>query len=107
MVKWQGRHPSWHLLLLTAMSEQWENVHCSPTRRTPGFEPMARHHQPVVRDEDYSTDIAAAVAEWSRYWIVAGFVTNSSPVPLKTRRVGTRCTLNLSRAQTPSRWCGS
>ncbi|GFX95256.1 hypothetical protein TNCV_848471 [Trichonephila clavipes] len=32
--------------------------------------------------------------------------TSSSPVPLKTRRVGQRCTLNLSRAQTFSRWCG-
>ncbi|GFW02118.1 hypothetical protein TNCV_4854581 [Trichonephila clavipes] len=29
-----------------------------------------------------------------------------SPVPLKTRRVGQRCTLNLSRSQTSSRWCG-
>ncbi|GFU16689.1 hypothetical protein TNCV_4186861 [Trichonephila clavipes] len=30
---------------------------------------------------------------------------SSWPVPLKTRRVGARCTLNLSRAQTSSRWC--
>ncbi|GFV14981.1 uncharacterized protein TNCV_1534561 [Trichonephila clavipes] len=30
----------------------------------------------------------------------------SSPVPLKTRRVGQRYTLNLSRAETSSRWCG-
>ncbi|GFV94709.1 uncharacterized protein TNCV_3864321 [Trichonephila clavipes] len=48
----------------------------------------------------------AAVAEWYRHRIVAGFVTSSSPVPLKTRRVGQRCTLNLSRAETSSRWCG-
>ncbi|GFV81290.1 hypothetical protein TNCV_4773161 [Trichonephila clavipes] len=27
-------------------------------------------------------------------------------VPLKIRRVGQRCTLNLSRAETSSRWCG-
>ncbi|GFW96058.1 uncharacterized protein TNCV_957721 [Trichonephila clavipes] len=47
----------------------------------------------------------AAVAEWYRHRIVAGFVTSSSPVPLKTRRVGQRCTLNLSRAETSSRWC--
>ncbi|GFT70335.1 uncharacterized protein TNCV_2657941 [Trichonephila clavipes] len=50
--------------------------------------------------------IVAAVAEWYRHRIVAGFVTSSSPVPLKTRRVGQRCTLNLSRAETSSRWCG-
>ncbi|GFU01652.1 hypothetical protein TNCV_1521931 [Trichonephila clavipes] len=30
----------------------------------------------------------------------------SNPVPLKTCRVGQRCTLNLSRAETSSRWCG-
>ncbi|GFT96068.1 uncharacterized protein TNCV_313401 [Trichonephila clavipes] len=48
----------------------------------------------------------AAVAEWCRYRIVAGFVTSSSPVPLKIRRVGQRCTLNLSKAETSSRWCG-
>ncbi|GFW01435.1 hypothetical protein TNCV_5030851 [Trichonephila clavipes] len=34
-------------------------------------------------------------------------VMSSSPVPLKTRREGHRCTLNLSRAETSSRWCGS
>ncbi|GFU88805.1 uncharacterized protein TNCV_4444821 [Trichonephila clavipes] len=50
--------------------------------------------------------IVAAVAEWYRHRIVAGFVTSSSPVPLQTRRVGQRCTLNLSRAETSSRWCG-
>ncbi|PRD29748.1 UNVERIFIED_CONTAM: hypothetical protein NCL1_28477 [Trichonephila clavipes] len=45
----------------------------------------------------------AAVAEWYRYRTVACFVTGSSPVPLKTRRVGQRCTLNQSRAETSSR----
>ncbi|GFU12031.1 uncharacterized protein TNCV_2095091 [Trichonephila clavipes] len=33
-------------------------------------------------------------------------VMSSVPVPLKTRRVGQRCTLNLSRAETSSSWCG-
>ncbi|GFX08675.1 uncharacterized protein TNCV_62021 [Trichonephila clavipes] len=33
-------------------------------------------------------------------------VKSSIPVPPKTRRVGQRCTLNLSRAETSSRWCG-
>ncbi|GFV98415.1 uncharacterized protein TNCV_623741 [Trichonephila clavipes] len=44
--------------------------------------------------------------EWYRYRTVACLVTSSSPVPLKTRRVGQRCTLNLSRAETSSCWCG-
>ncbi|GFX07959.1 uncharacterized protein TNCV_1236401 [Trichonephila clavipes] len=51
-------------------------------------------------------DGVAAVAEWYRYRIVACLVTSSIPVLLKTRRVGQRCTLNLSRAETSSRWCG-
>ncbi|GFU89233.1 transposable element Tc3 transposase [Trichonephila clavipes] len=54
----------------------------------------------------FTCRIVAAVAEWYRHQIVTGFVTNSSPVPLKTHRVGQRCTLNLSRAETSSRWCG-
>ncbi|GFV54816.1 uncharacterized protein TNCV_3683411 [Trichonephila clavipes] len=54
----------------------------------------------------FRTFLWAAVAEWYRYQIVACLVTSSSPVPLKTRRVGQRCTLNLSRAETSSRWCG-
>ncbi|GFV87992.1 histone-lysine N-methyltransferase SETMAR [Trichonephila clavipes] len=33
-------------------------------------------------------------------------VKSSNPVPLKTRRVGQRCTLNLSRAEKSCRWCG-
>ncbi|GFX21550.1 transposable element Tcb1 transposase [Trichonephila clavipes] len=54
----------------------------------------------------FQQDNVAAVAEWYRYRTVACFVTGSGPVPLKTRRVGQRCTLNLSRAETSSRWCG-
>ncbi|GFX24308.1 uncharacterized protein TNCV_421091 [Trichonephila clavipes] len=53
-----------------------------------------------------SNQIQAAIAEWYRYRTVACFVTGSSPVPLKTRHVGQRCMLNLSRAETSSRWCG-
>ncbi|GFU86296.1 transposable element Tc3 transposase [Trichonephila clavipes] len=60
-----------------------------------------------VKVSDYvrNRDVAA-VAEWYRYRTVACLVTSSSPVPLKTRRVGQRCTLNLSRAEMSSRWCG-
>ncbi|GFU71680.1 uncharacterized protein TNCV_3036201 [Trichonephila clavipes] len=49
-------------------------------------------------------ELMATVAEWSRLRIEAGLVTSSSPVSLKTLRVGVRGTLNLSRAQTSSRW---
>ncbi|GFW45410.1 uncharacterized protein TNCV_4702211 [Trichonephila clavipes] len=33
-------------------------------------------------------------------------VMSWSPGALKTHRAGQRCTLNLSRAETSSRWCG-
>ncbi|GFX91917.1 hypothetical protein TNCV_3577471 [Trichonephila clavipes] len=39
----------------------------------------------------------------NRGWLV----TSSSSVPLNTHHVGERCPLNLSRAQTSFRWCGS
>ncbi|GFU04185.1 tigger transposable element-derived protein 1 [Trichonephila clavipes] len=60
----------------------------------------------AIFTEWFNNCFVAAVAEWYRYRIVACFVTSSSPVPLKTRRVGQRCTLNLSRAETFSHWCG-
>ncbi|GFV19839.1 uncharacterized protein TNCV_480651 [Trichonephila clavipes] len=60
----------------------------------------------ITNLEERKGEFVAAVAEWYRYRTVACFVTGSSPVPLKTRRVGQRCTLNLSRAETSSRWCG-
>ncbi|GFW24016.1 NACHT domain-and WD repeat-containing protein 1 [Trichonephila clavipes] len=42
-----------------------------------------------------------AVAKWSRYQVVAGIATSSSPVLLKTHHARELCTLNLSRAETP------
>ncbi|GFV94740.1 uncharacterized protein TNCV_3864631 [Trichonephila clavipes] len=56
--------------------------------------------------KDLDTGCVAAVAEWYRYRIVVCLFTSSSPVPLKTHRVGQRYTLNLSRGETSSRWCG-
>ncbi|GFV96472.1 hypothetical protein TNCV_1999241 [Trichonephila clavipes] len=49
-------------------------------------------------------NLTAAVAERYRYRTMACLVKSSSPVPLKTHRVGQRCTLNLSRAETSSHW---
>ncbi|GFS99771.1 uncharacterized protein TNCV_1095771 [Trichonephila clavipes] len=40
------------------------------------------------------------------YLLITKGVTSSSPIPLKTRRVGVRCTLNLSRSQKSSCWRG-
>ncbi|GFV92599.1 hypothetical protein TNCV_1374501 [Trichonephila clavipes] len=56
------------------------------------------------REDGSELEDVATVAEWYRYRIEACLVTSSSPVPQKTRRVGQRCTLNLSKAETSSRW---
>ncbi|GFX51998.1 uncharacterized protein TNCV_3064151 [Trichonephila clavipes] len=57
----------------------------------------------VVMDTGMGTGCGSQVVRVSDH---GRYVMSSSPVPLKTRRVGQRCTLNLSRAETPSRWCG-
>ncbi|GFS51572.1 hypothetical protein TNCV_549861 [Trichonephila clavipes] len=49
--------------------------------------------------------LGAAVAQWLRHPTMAGMSCVRSQYQ-KTRRVGQRCTLNLSRAETSSRWCG-
>ncbi|GFW01151.1 uncharacterized protein TNCV_1763891 [Trichonephila clavipes] len=66
------------------------------------------HKQRVLFLTFYSFEhvLTAVVVEWYRHRIVAGFVTSTSPVPPKTRHVGQLRTLNLSRAETSSRWCG-
>ncbi|PRD27623.1 UNVERIFIED_CONTAM: hypothetical protein NCL1_34831 [Trichonephila clavipes] len=64
---------------------------------------VARNHEPNDHNCFIPTAYSASVAEW---YAVACLVTSSSPVLLKTRRVGQRCTLNLSRAESSSRWCG-
>ncbi|GFY28087.1 uncharacterized protein TNCV_4394211 [Trichonephila clavipes] len=63
--------------------------------------------QRPLQHNEFSAALVAAVTLWSRYRIVAGLVTSSSPLPVKTHLVGERCTLNLSRALTSSRWCGA
>ncbi|GFW08938.1 uncharacterized protein TNCV_3474881 [Trichonephila clavipes] len=76
-------------------------------RRSGTNEGRTRKESIAKRDHGGGGDMSeAAVAEWYGHRIVADFVTSSSPVPLKTRRVGQRCTLNLSRAEMSSRWCG-
>ncbi|GFV97853.1 uncharacterized protein TNCV_2021681 [Trichonephila clavipes] len=85
-------------LLRQDVIEECESLYAAPVVLVP--KPNGKRHQHP------SCQQVAAVAEWYRYRTVACFVTGSSPVPLKTRRVGQRCTLNLSRAETSSRWCG-
>ncbi|GFW41956.1 uncharacterized protein TNCV_6651 [Trichonephila clavipes] len=59
----------------------------------------ARLHKALIVDEGCSSPVVK-VSDHGRH------VMSSSPVPLKTRRVGQRCTLNLSKAEMSSRWCG-
>ncbi|GFT34862.1 uncharacterized protein TNCV_3878761 [Trichonephila clavipes] len=56
------------------------------------------------RQKNSTKQERAAVAQWSRSY--DRHVMSSSPVPLKTLRVRQQCTLNLSRVEMSSRWCG-
>ncbi|GFY03744.1 uncharacterized protein TNCV_4550811 [Trichonephila clavipes] len=51
--------------------------------------PISCYNIPVVKASDYGRHDMSSIS-----------------VPLKTRRVGHRCSLNLSRAETSFRWCG-
>ncbi|GFV06874.1 hypothetical protein TNCV_2261751 [Trichonephila clavipes] len=65
-------------------------------------ENMGQQHQPLVANFNIVSrrHLVAAVSDRYRYRIVACLVTSWNPVPLKTRRVVERCSLNLSRAET-------
>ncbi|GFU96909.1 uncharacterized protein TNCV_859391 [Trichonephila clavipes] len=52
---------------------------------------------PIFKSRRLSQAVKVSDHGWS--------AMDSWPVPLKTRRLGARCTLNLSRAQTSSHWC--
>ncbi|GFW92962.1 hypothetical protein TNCV_3759501 [Trichonephila clavipes] len=65
-------------------------------------------------EDSHSTDDAnSTVSDWGcgspavRVSDNVRHVIKSSPVPQKTCRVGQQSTLNLSRAETSSPWCGS
>ncbi|GFV57813.1 hypothetical protein TNCV_3071921 [Trichonephila clavipes] len=58
---------------------------------------LCRDDEEESNAEEYNMTKVAAVAEWYRYRTVACLVTGSSPVPLKTRRVGQRCTIIINR----------
>ncbi|GFS98612.1 hypothetical protein TNCV_2987401 [Trichonephila clavipes] len=59
-----------------------------------------RHIVAIVEIQYLKINNVTVVAEWSRYQVVAGLVTSSSPLPLKIRHVRQRCTLNLWRSET-------
>ncbi|GFV73400.1 paired domain-containing protein [Trichonephila clavipes] len=74
----------------------------------------------IKRSDNESTTVSKSSSSSQSFEMVRGgrgslvvkvsnrgwYVTSSSPVPLKTRRVRERCTLNLSRSQMSSRWWG-
>ncbi|GFT26768.1 putative LOC100569746 [Trichonephila clavipes] len=65
-----------------------------------------RHVEGNKLGRSFQSNNVAAVALLSRCRTHGRRVMSSSPVPLKTRRVGERCTLSLSIAQTSSCLCG-
>ncbi|GFV02438.1 uncharacterized protein TNCV_1023661 [Trichonephila clavipes] len=60
---------------------------------------LKRHYNEIKQITKGCGSPVVKVSDHGRHAMV------SSPVPLKICRVGQRCTLNLSRTQTSSRWC--
>ncbi|GFU82407.1 uncharacterized protein TNCV_2462901 [Trichonephila clavipes] len=97
--------PSYRTFLIKAVKYAAVTSNCLDD---PPVDRDRRNGHPGLKVSNYyarSPLVGAAVAEWYRYRTVACLVTSSSPIPLKTHRVGQRCTINLSRAETSSRWC--
>ncbi|GFV00011.1 uncharacterized protein TNCV_4056841 [Trichonephila clavipes] len=99
------------IMWIRLLNDDGTDVHDGALSRRPSVvnDSLVEKVNEKIRENIDGSKIAlkvAAVAEWYRYRIVACLVTSSNPVPLKTRHVGQRCTLNLSRAETSSRWCG-
>ncbi|GFT82494.1 integrase catalytic domain-containing protein [Trichonephila clavipes] len=82
---------------LTSMNETPATVEPNATASTPAT---------VESDPTASTPTQGCGSPVVKVSNHGRHVMSSIPVPLKTRRVGQRCTLNLSRAETSSRWCG-
>ncbi|GFX38132.1 uncharacterized protein TNCV_3837311 [Trichonephila clavipes] len=106
--------PGWHYHLQTSLL-------CKRQHQAPSdfacISPIIQQVFSGTRVQTRDTGIIVLVAPYPikpggrgsrvyRYRNMACLITSSSPVPLKTRRVGQRSTLNLSRAETSSRWWG-
>ncbi|GFW04447.1 transposable element Tcb2 transposase [Trichonephila clavipes] len=103
-----GRQPSPQTLqeLERALLEEWDRIPQLVINSLIDSMPQRSLQDTIDFNSKIITVRDRGSREWYRYRIVACLVTSSSPVPLKTRRVGQQCTLNLSRAETSSRWCG-
>ncbi|GFT70628.1 hypothetical protein TNCV_3091581 [Trichonephila clavipes] len=73
----------------------WEIVRHITAKRLPT--PLLYIKKRTVYILVLALNLGAAVAQWSRYRIMAGLVTSSSPVPLKTRRRGTKHVSKMSK----------
>ncbi|GFV24287.1 transposable element Tcb1 transposase [Trichonephila clavipes] len=105
---WPARSPDLNLIenVWDALGRQVAGRNYPPTNKNTLIHVLTEEWEKLPQQLLDNVVQMAAVAEWYRYRTVACFVTGSSPVPLNTRRVGQRCTLNLSRDETSSRWCG-
>ncbi|GFW81062.1 hypothetical protein TNCV_4804301 [Trichonephila clavipes] len=81
-----------------------QNYSRSQTRQTDHLTKTSAHALQHLRSRKLRWGCGSPVVKASDH---GRNVMSSSPVPLKTRRVGQQCTLNLSRVETSSRWCDS
>ncbi|GFW66929.1 uncharacterized protein TNCV_4688141 [Trichonephila clavipes] len=84
---------------MTNLSHAIHKPHMNWYRRFTGLT-LLDSDQPLTTEHGCSSPVVK-VSDHGRH------VMSSSPVSLKTHRVGQRCTLDLSRAETSSRWFGA
>ncbi|GFX92764.1 hypothetical protein TNCV_4876211 [Trichonephila clavipes] len=68
--------------------------------------PTSKLYISKILVEPLNRGLWAAVAQWLRYPTMAGMSCEFDPSTTKDPLFRQRCTLNLSRAETSSRWCG-
>ncbi|GFV35372.1 uncharacterized protein TNCV_3204041 [Trichonephila clavipes] len=85
------------------IASRYECPRCKKEMRLTATNGVAAASRKIIPTTSFGVGFGSPVVKVSDH---GKHVMRSSPVPLKTRRVRQRCTLNLSRAETSSRWCG-
>ncbi|GFW72586.1 hypothetical protein TNCV_3798141 [Trichonephila clavipes] len=91
-----------HVKSIEALSPQVSFSSLNRAKRKVVVSIEVREKKFLFKNTEYLRDCGSPVVKVSDH---GRHVKSSSLVPLKTRRVGQRCTLNLLRAETSSRWC--
>ncbi|GFX22976.1 uncharacterized protein TNCV_2086841 [Trichonephila clavipes] len=92
-----------HGFTFKRFSQGWPHSNMS---RDDGYFPLCARRNIITTPVEHRSSLAGCSSPVVKVSDHDRHVMSSSPVPLKTLRIGKRCTLNLLRVQTSFRWCG-